>query len=124
MKARKSRRRSRQNGVGISGARVFAGHVNVARFCAAQYIFEGKTVICRDDDGTVEEGEIQDSVCEEKREERGADDLFYMWNEQTKGFVLALKAMRRLDCCGVCLPKNRHESELLKDICYFLASDL
>ena len=40
VKARKSRR-SRQNGVGIGGARVFAGHVDVARFCAAQYIQVG-----------------------------------------------------------------------------------
>lgn len=40
VKARKNRR-SLRNGVGIGGARVFAGHVGVSRFCAAQYIQVG-----------------------------------------------------------------------------------
>ncbi len=38
--------------------------------------FGEKTVICGDDDSAVEEGEIEDPVYEELREERGAGYLF------------------------------------------------
>ncbi len=45
-------------------------------------------------------------------------------NEQTRGFVLALKVVRRLGCYRNCLPENRHGSGPSKDTYFFLASDL